>query len=183
MSTEIEITEIKTRLGEFIVGTINNTCCIFDFKYRKSIKSMLEKKKKQYNAVFKENKNALHGQIEEEINLYLDGDLTKFTIPLDIKGTDFQKKVWNKLLEIPYGETISYKELAKRVGNESAMRAVGGANGANNIAIIIPCHRVIRADGELQGYGGGLSNKKKLLQLEKLTKNKTNSISLDNFFD
>lgn len=183
MSTEIEIADIKTRLGEFIVGTINNTCCIFDFKYRKSIKNMLERKKKQYNAVFKENKNELHNQIEEEINLYFNGELTEFTIPLDIKGTEFQIKVWKELMRIPYGETISYKELANRVGNVSAMRAVGGANGANNIAIIIPCHRVIRADGELQGYGGGLSNKKKLLQLEKLTINKANSISLINYFD
>lgn len=183
MSSVIEIDEIDTKFGQFIVGTINDACCLFEFKYRKTIKSILEKKKKHYNAVYKTSKNELHSKIENQINQYFSGELTEFNIPLNIRGTDFQRHVWNKLLEIPYGETISYKELAKRVGNESAMRAVGGANGANNIAIIIPCHRVIRADGELQGYGGGLSNKKKLLQLEKLTKNKVNSISLENFFD
>jgi len=82
-------------------------------------------------------------------------------------GTEFQKIVWQSLLDIPYSETISYLELAKAIGNKGAMRAVGSANGANALAIIIPCHRVIASDGSLGGYGGGLSIKKDLLALEK----------------
>lgn len=89
-----------------------------------------------------------------------------FTVALDPRGTDFQKKVWNELLTIPYGETISYEALAIRIGNIKSIRAVGLANGQNPIAIIIPCHRVIGKGGELVGYGGGLENKEWLLYHE-----------------
>lgn len=89
-----------------------------------------------------------------------------FTVELDPRGTDFQKKVWNELLTIPYGETISYEALAIRIGNIKSIRAVGLANGQNPIAIIIPCHRVIGKGGELTGYGGGLENKEWLLYHE-----------------
>ena len=89
-----------------------------------------------------------------------------FDLPLEIIGTDFQKKVWDELKKIPYGETISYGELANRLGDKNLMRAVAAANGANPIPIIIPCHRVIGADGSLTGYGGGLDVKQKLLELE-----------------
>lgn len=89
-----------------------------------------------------------------------------FDLPLELLGTEFQKKVWNELTKIPYGETISYGELANRMGDKNLMRAVAMANGANPIPIIIPCHRVIGADGSLTGYGGGLDVKQKLLELE-----------------
>ena len=89
-----------------------------------------------------------------------------FDLKLDIVGTDFQKKVWDELIKIPYGETITYKELAIRLGNLSSIRAVGRANGANPIPIVIPCHRVIGTNGKLVGYGGGLKIKEKLLELE-----------------
>jgi len=90
----------------------------------------------------------------------------EFDLPLEIVGTEFQKKVWNELIKIPYGETISYGELANRMGDKNLMRAVASANGANPIPIIIPCHRVIGANGSLTGYGGGLDVKQKLLELE-----------------
>ena len=90
----------------------------------------------------------------------------KFELPLDIDGTDFQKKVWDELKKIPYGKTISYKTLAENLGDVKSIRAVGKANGQNPIAIIIPCHRVIGSDGKLTGYAGGLKIKQKLLHLE-----------------
>lgn len=90
----------------------------------------------------------------------------KFNLKHDIQGTGFQKKVWNELLKIPYGETISYRELALRLGNILSIRAVGRANGANPLPVVIPCHRVIGSDGSLVGYGGGLKIKEKLLELE-----------------
>jgi methylated-DNA-[protein]-cysteine S-methyltransferase len=92
--------------------------------------------------------------------------LKEFEAPVVLEGTEFQVRVWRELQKIPYGETISYGELARRIGNANAMRAVGLANGANPIPIIVPCHRVIGSNGKLTGFGGGLPNKKKLLALE-----------------
>lgn len=97
---------------------------------------------------------------------YLDGHLQNFDLPLAPKGTDFQQKVWKTLQAIPYGETASYKEIAIRIGNPKACRAVGMANNKNPIAIVIPCHRVIGANGKMVGYAGGLNIKENLLELE-----------------
>ena len=102
-----------------------------------------------------------------ELEAYFAGKLRDFTVPIEPSGTDFRKKVWDALMTIPYGQTVSYKELAQRIGQPSASRAVGGANNHNPISIIVPCHRVIGADGSLTGYGGGLKNKTFLLELEK----------------
>ncbi len=102
-----------------------------------------------------------------QLSEYFNGMLTSFDLPLKMQGTAFQKKVWAALEEIPYGETISYKKLATRIGNPKASRAVGLANGKNPISIIVPCHRVIGANGDLVGYGGGLRRKAQLLELEK----------------
>jgi len=103
-----------------------------------------------------------------QLDGYFAGSLKQFTLELDFKGrgTEFQQKVWHQLLEIPYGETISYGELARRIGSPKAFRAVGMANGKNPISIIIPCHRVIGKDGSLTGFGGGIDVKKQLLSLE-----------------
>lgn len=98
---------------------------------------------------------------------YFVGDRKDFSLNLLLEGTDFQKKVWNQLMKIPYGRTVAYKEIAAAVKNEKAVRAVGSANGRNNISIIIPCHRVIASDGTLGGYGGGLWKKEWLLNHEK----------------
>jgi methylated-DNA-[protein]-cysteine S-methyltransferase len=102
----------------------------------------------------------------QELRAYFAGELESFGQPLAPEGTAFQLKVWNKLCDIPYGETISYQELATRIGNPQASRAVGLANGSNPIPIVIPCHRVIGSNGQLTGYGGGLAIKQKLLTLE-----------------
>lgn len=109
-------------------------------------------------------------QIKEagkQIDEYLKGRRKEFDLPLEPRGTDFQKAAWNALLTIPYGETRSYKQMAEQVGNPKASRAIGLANNRNPIAIVIPCHRVIGADGKLVGYGGGLDIKEFLLNLEK----------------
>jgi len=101
-----------------------------------------------------------------QLNEYFRRDRRTFEIPLDLDGTDFQIKVWNELIKIPYGVTISYKQLSERIGDAFAVRAVGKANGSNPIPVIIPCHRVIEANGKLGGYSGGLHVKEKLLKLE-----------------
>lgn len=101
-----------------------------------------------------------------QLREYFAGKRTDFDLPLAPEGTEFQRSVWRRLQEIPYGETISYGELARRVGNPKASRAVGAANGQNPIPIVIPCHRVIGANGKLTGFGGGLPTKEALLALE-----------------
>ncbi len=105
-------------------------------------------------------------EVIRQLQAYFRGELRQFDLPLALKGTQFQRRVWNALREIPYGETISYLQLAERIGSPKAVRAVGLANGSNPIPIIVPCHRVIGSDGSLTGFGGGLSTKKKLLELE-----------------
>jgi methylated-DNA-[protein]-cysteine S-methyltransferase len=110
------------------------------------------------------------GPLEEtirQLRAYFAGSLQDFDLPLAPEGTAFQLEVWRKLQDIPYGQTISYGELARRIGNPNASRAVGLANGSNPIPIIIPCHRVIGSNGKLTGYGGGLHIKEKLLALER----------------
>ena len=101
-----------------------------------------------------------------QLEAYFDGRLTRFDIPLGLEGTEFRRRVWDALLEIPYGDTVSYGEIAGRIGAPGAARAVGLANGRNPVSIIVPCHRVIGSDGSLTGYGGGLHRKRRLLQLE-----------------
>ena len=109
---------------------------------------------------------ALDG-VRKELDEYFEGRLRRFTTRLNFRGTPFQQQVWTALCDIPYGETISYAELARRIRNPNAVRAVGLANGQNPIAIIVPCHRVIGSNGSLTGYGGGLPTKKALLELER----------------
>lgn len=104
--------------------------------------------------------------VREQLDAYFAGALETFDLDLEPRGTPFQRRVWDELCEIPYGETISYSELARRLGDPKLVRAVGTANGRNPISIVIPCHRVIGADGSLVGYGGGLDRKRRLLELE-----------------
>lgn len=104
--------------------------------------------------------------VETQLEKYFKGQLKEFELPVEFNGTGFQKKVWNELFTIPFGETVSYLDIAKRMGNPGAVRAVGLTNGKNPISIICPCHRVIGSNGKLTGYGGGLDNKVWLLRLE-----------------
>jgi methylated-DNA-[protein]-cysteine S-methyltransferase len=110
---------------------------------------------------------AAFGAATEQLEEYFEGRRTAFDLPLDLVGTEFQRRVWAELAKIPYGETISYGELARRLGQPGAARAVGLANGRNPIGIIVPCHRVVGASGALTGYGGGLPRKRQLLDLER----------------
>lgn len=123
-------------------------------------------KKEQHNVTkLRKDDPYMFGSFKQ-LREYFNRKRRRFELPLEIIGTDFQKRVWNELLKIPYGETISYKDLAIRLGNLKTIRAAAKANGANPLPIIIPCHRVIGSDGKLVGYGGGLDVKEKLLQLE-----------------
>lgn len=114
----------------------------------------------------KGQKTPLTDRVYGEIMEYLDGKRRHFDFPIELHGTDFQKKVWNQLKKIPYGETRTYKEVAEAIGNPKASRAVGMANNKNPVFIVVPCHRVVGSDGKLTGYAGGLDMKAALLELE-----------------
>lgn len=118
-------------------------------------------------ARWREQRTALVDETARQLRAYFAGGLREFSLPLAPRGTAFQQRVWRELGGIPYGQTISYGELAVRVGSPNGSRAVGLANGANPIPIVIPCHRVIGSSGKLTGYGGGLHNKEWLLSLER----------------
>lgn len=136
----------------------------------KGIREILINKKPESDTLTRATQVAPEEQsmkkIFRQLKEYFNRERREFELSIEIIGTDFQKKVWDELTKIPYGETISYGELAVRLGDKNKMRAVAAANGANPIPVIIPCHRVIGADGSLTGYGGGLDVKKKLLELE-----------------
>jgi len=132
----------------------------------RSIEFVNGRKSVQANPHWQEDAEPLRETIRQ-LRAYFAGELETFDVKLAPEGTPFQLSVWNRLCEIPYGETISYGELARRIGNPNASRAVGLANGSNPIPIVIPCHRVIGSNGKLTGYGGGLPIKEKLLALER----------------
>ncbi|MFC2164395.1 methylated-DNA--[protein]-cysteine S-methyltransferase [Acidobacteriota bacterium] len=120
-------------------------------------------KKQAFDRMLPENLKECRTQLDE----YFRGKRTDFSVKFKLEGTDFQKKVWKRLLKIPHGQTVSYKDVAVGIGNEKGVRAVGGATGRNNISIIVPCHRVIGSGGDLVGFGGGLWRKVWLLNHEK----------------
>jgi methylated-DNA-[protein]-cysteine S-methyltransferase len=115
------------------------------------------------------DRNPLLLEAARQLQVYFAGQLREFQLPLDVQGTDFQKRVWGQVAAIPYGETRSYLQIAQALGSPGAVRAVGAANGANPVPIVVPCHRVIGANGKLVGYGGGLALKRRLLELEGCT--------------
>ncbi len=162
----INIQYYKTKIGELILGSFEDHLCLLDFRYRKMRISVDSRIKTGLKADFLEQNDETLTEAKKQIDEYLTGNRKEFDIPLLVIGTDFQKSVWNALMEIPYGSTSTYSQLAESINNAKAIRAVGNANGANAIALVIPCHRVIESNGDLGGYGGGLSVKKRLLELE-----------------
>jgi methylated-DNA-[protein]-cysteine S-methyltransferase len=124
-------------------------------------------RRRKIDASWQPDVDGVLGPIRKELDQYFAGRLKRFSTPVAFRGTPFQNMVWQELTRIPYGETISYLELARRIDNPKAVRAVGLANGANPVAIVVPCHRVIGSNGSLTGFGGGLPTKRALLDLEK----------------
>jgi AraC family transcriptional regulator, regulatory protein of adaptative response / methylated-DNA-[protein]-cysteine methyltransferase len=156
----------ESPLGTIILAANSEGLCLAEFTDRRMLEYQLKVLKKYFSGPIIPGKNKYLIQAEKELNDYFSGNLKEFKIPVVYPGTEFQHEVWNELRKIPYGKTISYEELANRVGIRKAARAVGTANGMNRIAIIIPCHRVVNKDGRLGGYGGGVWRKRKLLELE-----------------
>ena len=156
----------KTPYGELILGSFQDQLCLCDWKYRKQRQQIDQRILKSLNAEFKEETSEIMEATKSQLIAYFNKERTEFDLLLLFAGTEFQQQVWNALLQIPYGKTSSYLELSKQLKNRKAVRAVAAANGANALSIIVPCHRIIGSNGDLVGYAGGLSAKKKLLELE-----------------
>lgn len=163
----LNVNYIETPLGKMLAIFSEKGLCLLEFGDRKMLESELLalQKNLKANFIFQTNEQSI--QLSEELDEYFAGKRKRFSIPLDMIGTEFQISVWQALLNIPYGSTSSYKLQAESMGKLSAIRAVAAANGRNQISIIIPCHRVIGSDGNLVGYGGGIERKRALLKLEK----------------
>ncbi|HPM09483.1 MAG TPA: methylated-DNA--[protein]-cysteine S-methyltransferase, partial [Paludibacter sp.] len=161
--TILNITYVDTDLGLMIACASKKGICMFEFADQEHIELQISRISKAFKVTLLEGENPHFDTLRQQLKEYFKGERKEFNIPLDLVGTDFQKKVWKSLIEIPYGSTISYGEQAKLIGKPKAVRAVANANAKNKVSIILPCHRVIGADGKLTGYGGGLWRKEKLL--------------------
>ena len=166
--------EISTPIGEMLACATNEGVCFLDFVDSKNYQKLFSSLEKLLNAEIVDITNHKSSKaynivvkLERELKEYFEKKRKEFTIPIITIGTPFQMKVWDELLNISYGKTISYKEEAERINHKKAIRAVANANGKNKISISIPCHRVIANNGKLGGYGGGLDRKEFLLSLEK----------------
>jgi AraC family transcriptional regulator, regulatory protein of adaptative response / methylated-DNA-[protein]-cysteine methyltransferase len=168
-STVLRARQLTTPLGPMLAIASDSALHLLEFTDRRMLATQLERVRKLFGAVITPGPSKVLTRTEHELAEYFAGTRREFTIPLALKGTPFQEQVWKGLLRIPYGETRSYEALAREIRHAGAQRAVGTANGSNRIAIIIPCHRVIRSDGTLSGYGGGVWRKQRLLDLEQAT--------------
>jgi methylated-DNA-[protein]-cysteine S-methyltransferase len=166
MSEKIVTQVFNSPVGALRLGVFNNELCLCDWQFRKQREAVDERVSSGLGAPFVAEEHPLHTEVIAQLNAYFAGRLQRFDLPLAMVGSDFQQQVWKFLLDIPYGNTRSYLQLSRQLGNEKAIRAVAAANGANALSIVVPCHRIIGSDGSLTGYAGGLQAKKKLLTLE-----------------
>ena len=169
MSKQITIytIEINTPLGPMIGGTTTEGICLLEFINRIRLEKELVDLQKMLNAVIIAGRNQYSDQLEKEVGEYFEGKRKVFSVPVHTPGNEFSKSVWRMLMNIPYGQTWTYKKQAEMLNNPKAIRAIGTTNGRNRLAIIIPCHRVIGSNGSLVGYAGGIEKKKWLLNFER----------------
>ncbi|AJQ92255.1 methylated-DNA--[protein]-cysteine S-methyltransferase [Gynuella sunshinyii] len=157
---------LDTILGEAWIACSDTGICLLEFADRYSEASQIKRLSKLFKREVIKGHHPLINEAQQQLEHYFSGHRKVFDLPLDLAGTDFQRRVWAALTAIPYGVTRSYLEQARTVSNDKAVRAVAKANGDNPVSIIVPCHRVIGSDCSLTGYGGGLWRKKRLLELE-----------------
>ena len=162
----VVLTRLVTPLGPMVAGAAESGICLLEFVDRRMLETQLKRLSQLFGARLLPGESPFFEALQQQLDQYFTGSRTAFTVPLEVRGTDFQQEVWGELTRIPYGATRSYRQQAEALGKPAAVRAVARANGDNRIAILIPCHRVIGSDGSLTGYGGGLERKRYLLELE-----------------
>jgi len=158
---------IASPVGPLVAGATDEGLCFLEFSDRRMLEAQLATLRRRLGAPLVPGRHRWLDVLREQLDAYFAARRQSFDLPLVIRGTPFQEQVWRTLLEIPYGETWSYRDVAARIKQPGATRAVGTANGMNRIAIVIPCHRVVNADGRMGGYGGGVWRKQFLLDLER----------------
>jgi AraC family transcriptional regulator of adaptative response/methylated-DNA-[protein]-cysteine methyltransferase len=159
--------EIPTPLRPMVAVASERGVCLLEFLDRRALASELDRLRRRWRAAIVPGSHPHISRLRAELEEYFRGERRRFAVPLDLGGTAFQQRVWSRLREIPFGDTRSYAEVASQVGKPEAVRAIGQANGRNPVAIVVPCHRVVGADGSLSGYGGGLWRKRWLLEHER----------------
>lgn len=166
MDKIINIQHYFSQCGEHVLASYADKLCLCDWSDNPCYERNKRRIERYFKVSFKTETSSVLEDAKRQLDEYFAGNCKAFTIPLHLVGTDFQQQVWTELLNIPYGATTSYKEIAQSIGRTKAVRAVAGAIGANGISILIPCHRVVGSDNSLTGYAGGLKAKKMLLQIE-----------------
>ncbi|MCM1079734.1 MAG: methylated-DNA--[protein]-cysteine S-methyltransferase [Bacteroidales bacterium] len=164
---KIIISEYHSPCGLLTLGSYGEKLCLCDWQTGKHGRRVMKRLLRITGACIEEGTSPVIEQAMRELDEYFSGTRRTFSVPLLFAGTDFQKRVWEELRAVPYGTTVSYGEMAVRIGRPKAVRAVANANGANALSVFVPCHRVIGTGGMLTGYAGGLDAKRFLLQLEK----------------
>ena len=166
----LRVALLGTPLGPMLAAVSNDAVCQLEFADRRGLERSYAEMRRRFSLPVVPGENAVMKLLRGELKEYFRGERPEFTVPVRLRGTEFQRRVWQELQQIPYGETANYENIADRVGKPSAVRAVARANGTNRIYLLVPCHRVIAKDGTLCGYGGGKWRKHLLLQLEKTGK-------------
>lgn len=164
--TLISTTILESPLGTLVAGVLDNRICLLEFNDPIRLDVQYAVLRRLYLCDVESGTHPLHQILKDQLEQYFAGKRQVFSLPLCYSGSEFQKSVWQALLEIPYGETRSYADIALRIGAPNAARAVGAANGSNHLVIVVPCHRVVSRNGGLAGYGGGVWRKKWLLDME-----------------
>lgn len=162
----VKVSRVATPLGPMLAGSSGDGLVLLEFADRRQLGSQIQRIARRLGAVYVPEGSPVVDRAASELDEYFGGSRRTFGLPLLMLGSEFERAVWAELLCIPYGETRSYAEVARRVGRPAAVRAVGRANGLNALAVVVPCHRVVGADGRLVGYGGGLWRKERLLAIE-----------------
>lgn len=171
-------TTLRSLWGELLISSSSLGVTGLHFLDSEDSREALERIRLRSGAAETVESSSAHHGVLEEIAAYDRGELVSFSVPLDLKGTEFQLATWRELCRIPYGETRSYGDIARSVGRPLAFRAVGMANHSNPVALIVPCHRVVQSDGSLGGYGGGLDLKRRLLGHEQRFKPASRSLAM-----
>lgn len=165
--TAFVVRPLTTPLGMMVAAATESELCFLEFHDRRAFEAQVKTLAQRMGARYSPGDNAVLQQTESELEEYFSGARTEFSVPISMPGSEWERAVWQQLLTIPFGETCAYSDIAKTLQRPKASRAVGTANGRNPLSILVPCHRVIRADGSLSGYGGGIWRKQKLLDHER----------------
>jgi len=164
----VRLALVQTPLGPMVAGVVPDGLALLEFADRPMLETQLRVVERRFRGRLEPGRTAIHDRVQRELDVYFAGTApAAFSVPVVKPGTPFQERVWDALLDIPAGETASYSEIATRIGQPSAVRAVARANGMNRLALVVPCHRVIASDGSLAGYGGGVWRKAALLNQER----------------